>query len=538
MLNIIPMPRKLEESDGKFSFKGKLGAYISPEIEKTAGMIGEVLPFTDFSEKSDSKCKFVILFDASLKNEAYTMVCNENGVKVCAAGFAGAYYAAVTLKQILFFDLDKDEIGIPFLKIYDEPKFGYRGLQLDEARHFFGKQTVKKFIDTMAFYKLNRFHWHLTDDQGWRIEIKKYPRLVEIGSKRKDSQIGGWKSCKFDGKPHSGYYTQEDIKEIVAYAAERNVTVIPEIDMPAHFASAMAAYNYLGCREIPCEVHWFFGGEYPTRKAWFDFNRSACVGKESTYEFIFGVIDEIAELFPAPYFHIGGDEAPKAEWTKCPECKKKIDEEGLAGVHELQGYFNNRIAAYLKTKGKQLIVWNEALESKNLGADVIGQYWTVKIDKNVGRFLNRGGQLILSKHEAFYFDMTYYQYPLKNTYDFEPTNLVSEKYTKNVIGYEGELWSEWITTPEKLEMYTYPRAFALSEITWSSAEKNFDEFLKRTEYHERILDSMGINYAVPEVASPQGKIKRKFEEFLWSCGHSDREFEKNQKLKSEKGRSL
>ena len=539
MNRIIPKPKEINYSDG-FKTLGKDSViYIDDRFAGIKDILTEEFPALSscrFAEKPDDGADIRFLFNPSIKNEAYSVKAQPSELEIEASGYAGAFYAVQTLKQAVYFESKSGEVKLPCMKITDEPRFRHRGLSLDESRHFFGMNEVKRLLRLMAFYKLNVFHWHLTDDQGWRIEIKKYPLLTEIGSKRKDTNIHGWRSADMEGKPHEGFYTQDEIREIVAYADKLNITVIPEIDMPAHFAAAMAAYNHLGCREIPCEVHWFFAGYVPKQMGWEDWNRSCCAGKESTYSFIFDVIDEIAELFPAPYFHIGGDEAPKDEWKKCPECQKRMKENGLSDVEQLQGYFNNRIAEHLKSKGKRLIVWNEALAAGNLDRSVIGQYWTPQKDRNVLKHIKDGGEVIISKHQAFYYDMCYSQYPLTNTYKFEPSDkIIPEKYMDKVIGMEGEVWTEWIDSEEKLDVQIFPRALALSEICWTTDKaKNFKEFLLRMNYHEKILDDIGVNYAENEVSMPKGFMKRKKEIKAWYKCDQHIDVKKNRLLKQSK----
>lgn len=537
MLKIIPEPYFLKEKQGCKVIGGSSRLFVCSELEKSLDVFRETLPqFESLAFGLQEEADVKILFDSSLENEQYRIECTENGLTIFSKSEAGVLYAAVSLRQILFFEEGKEEKGfeIPCFELFDKPRFGYRGVQLDESRHFFGEETVTRLLRLMAFYKLNVLHWHLTDDQGWRIEIKKYPLLTQIGSKRKDTGIHGWHSTDSEGKPYGGYYTQEQIRNIVEYARSLNITIIPEIDMPAHFAAAMASYNYLGCREIPCEVHWFFGGAVPFKMGWKDFNRSACAGKESTYEFIFGVIDEIAELFPAKYFHIGGDEAPKNEWEKCPHCKKRMEENNLKTVDELQGYFNNRVAEYLSKKGKSLIVWNEALSANNLDLSVVGQYWTPKEDKNVERELKKGRKMIISKHQAFYFDMCYCQYPLINTYNFEPTKkIVSPQLEEQVLGMEGHLWSEWIADREKLDMQLFPRALALSEVCWTPKDgKDKEKFFSKLDFHKQILSVFGVNYAEDEISMPKGFWHRRHEVKMWNWKDQDREFRANRKLKN------
>lgn len=535
MKKIIPKPQSVKTAIGHTTISDKSVIYISKELGEIADILKENFPILQKASFVDDETQNADIYFKynNLDDEAYRLKINDKGIQIEANAYAGAFYALKSLKQMLFFDSEDNEILVPYIEIYDTPRFKHRGLMLDESRHFFGKEEVKRLLRLMAFYKLNTFHWHLTDDQGWRIEIKKYPLLTEIGSKRKDSSIHGWRSTDMLGEPHEGYYTQDDIREIVEYARRLNITIIPEIDMPAHFAAAMASYNYLACREIPCEVHWFFGGAVPNSMGWKDWNRSACAGKESTYQFIFDVIDEVCELFPAPYFHIGGDEAPKDEWKKCPHCQKRMSENGLKDVEELQGYFNNRICEYLKSKGKRLIVWNEALCADNLDVSTIGQYWTSQKDKNVRKHLENGGEMIISKHQAFYFDMCYSQYPLSNTYNFEPTKrIIPKQYINQVLGLEGELWTEWVENREKIDVQLFPRVLALSEICWTTdTKKDMNEFLDRMNYHKKILSKLGVNYAEDEVSMPKGYFKRKKEMAIWYKSNQHRDVEKSRLIK-------
>ena len=539
MKGIIPIPLELTEKGGFSEFGKKDSIYADEVLAKGAQAFAkEILGAENDSDFSSADAKIRITEDKTMGEEEYSLVCAGGNLTVKASAFAGVFYAVQTLKQLVFFtpQTNGDAVRIPDIEIKDKPRFSHRGLLFDESRYFFGKDNIKRILDLMAMYKLNVLHWHLTDDQGWRVEIKKYPLLTEIGAKRKDSTVGGWKNGKLTGVPHEGFYTQADIKEIVAYAQDRNIMIIPEIDMPAHFAAAMAGYNYLGCREIPCEVHWFFGGNIPIDMGWKDWNRSACPGKEITYEFIFGVIDEITELFPAPYFHIGGDEAPKDEWKKCPECKRTMKEQGLRSVEDLQGYFNNRIAKYLESKNKRLIVWNEALGAENLSRDVVGQYWTPTYDKNVKKHVSEGGNVVISKHQAFYFDMGYNQYPLKNTYKFEPVGkMIDKKHEDSILGFEGALWTEWISDMEKAEMQLFPRLQALAEIAWiPRGKRDFSDFIDRMHSNNKILDTLGVNYAEDEVSMPKNPLKRKKEQKLWYDADQHREVILNRELKGKK----
>lgn len=514
-MNIIPKPRKAVEKSGRFTLRAATVVYFDPVFDAQRPFFGLLIGKTlrePPAEGTENAAAIRFMHDSALKTDEYRLYITPDAIEVYALDSGGVLYAMQTLRQL--FDADRyegaDSLTAPCCEIEDSPRFRWRGMMLDSARHFWPVDTVKRFIDLMFRNKLNVFHWHLTDDQGWRIEIKKYPLLTQIGSRRKDTGIHGWKSLDMEGRPHEGYYTQEEIREIVRYAAQRSITVVPEVDMPAHFAAAMAAYNWLGCREIPCEVHWFFGAFVPEHMNWKDWNRSACVGKETTYEFIFNVLDELVDLFPAPYFHIGGDEAPKDEWKKCPACQKRMADNGLRNVDELQGYFNNRVAEHLKKKGKRLIVWNEALKANNLDRSVIGQYWTPQRDRHAIDYVNNGGEMILSKHQAFYFDMYYAQRALPTTYRFEPARLgVKKRAQDRILGVEGEVWTEFISDLEKLDLNTHPRMEATAEVAWTPREgRDFRDFMKRMHHEELALEKLGVNYAADAIAIPKGLLHR------------------------------
>lgn len=542
MIQLIPMPKKAVPLSGTFTLTQDTSCYFAPEFQAVSSFFSDlVAKAARFSLRPGNEMADIrFMCDPAVPEEGYRLDCTQNGISVIASTPCGAFYAIQTLRQLLGLDTTQnaERLTISCVNIEDEPRFGWRGMMLDESRHFWGVDYVKRYLDFMAMHKLNVFHWHLTDDEGWRIEIKKYPLLTEIGSKRKDTQIYGWKSKRLEGKPYApGFYTQEQIKEIVAYAAERFIMVVPEIDMPAHFAAAIAGYPYLACREIPSEVHWFYGKTIPEKTLnWKDWNRPACAGKESTYQFIFDIIDEIAPLFPAPYFHIGGDEAPKDEWKTCPHCQKAIKEHGLKDVEELQGLFNNRIAAHLKEKGKRLVVWNEALQAGNLDKSVIGQYWTPQRDKFAAKYINEGGEMIMSRHQAFYFDMTYAQYPLRNTYKFEPVQGgIRSESVKNVLGVEAEMWTEFIPSVRRLELFLFPRMEALSEVAWTPKDKrDFKSFLERWGHFKPILDAYGVNYAENSVALAKNPIRRLNSLIKFQYGNPSYELDWNDQLQPQK----
>ena len=476
MLQLIPLAYYAQEKSGVFAIDEQLK--VNSDFD---------LKLLKLEKAQDGK--LVIKKDSSLDKEEYKLEVTPDLISIKASSETGAYYALQTLRQIGRFELGSKEI--PCCIINDKPRFSWRGVQLDESRHFFGKEYVKKMLDMMFMLKLNVFHWHLTDDQGWRIEIKKYPLLTEIGSKRAYTQIHGWGSTDIINEEYSGFYTQDDIKEIVDYAAKRGIMVVPEIDFPAHCAAAIAAYPWLACREINRDVPGYFGGAIPQRKLrQFDWNRPICPG---------------------------GDEAPKSEWKKCPCCQKRIKDNNLKDEEDLQGWLNNEILAFVKSKGKRLIGWNEVLKAKSLDKSVICQYWTPKKDSRARDWANNGNSVILSNHQSFYFDMTYAQYSLKNTYNYNYKNFgIKPESEKNILGIEAENWTEWTDCPEKLEVFMYPRTQALAEVAWSpESKKEFGSFMARMENFKPYFEYFGMSYAVNSVAMPKkwllkSKIRKEF----------------------------
>lgn len=538
MINLIPLPEKIKQQKDIFSFEKKNATVcFSPQLSEIKKIVSVVLG-CDFKE-TEGSAVLNFVFDKSKEKEAYSLTVNKNGIEVLASGYEGAFYALQTVRQLFETDLkNKKVLSAPFTEIEnDSPRYEWRGLQLDESRHFFGKETVKKLLDFMAMYKLNVFHWHLTDDQGWRIEIKKYPLLTEIGSKRNASQLGNWNCLDMDYTSHEGFYTQEDIKEIVAYAKERCIEIVPEIDFPAHSAAALAAYNNLACRNIPCEVLTYFGEAVPFSKGIRDWNRTLCLGKDEVYSFVFDVIDEVAALFPFEYFHVGGDEAPRNEWKKCPLCQKKIKDENLKNEDELQGFFTNKLNEHLKTLGKTLIGWNEILSAKGLDRDVVAQYWTLKKDPNVTKHLKKGGKIIMSCHNSFYFDMPHTQAKVRNTYYFNPLkHNVPEAYMREVLGLEGENWTEWTDCENELFFKLSVRTLALAESAWSTEKsKSFKDFCRRLQRHKFYFDALGIYYGHDEFTVNASVLKKtkKAKSLGISVKNYDAEYEMD-KLKRKK----
>lgn len=496
MINLIPQPAKYEERFGEFILNEHISVYSDRELSDAKDMFIDIIHKVSGYELPTVLVKeadICFLYDNHQSAESYIIDCTSDKLSVYASTYAGALYAVQTLRQLFQADLfgKVNTLSMHAVYVEDKPRFSWRGLMLDEARWFFGPIVVKRLLDAMSAHKLNVFHWHLTDNEGWRIEIKKYPKLTEIGSKRAGTQHICWgKYRDADWTPVEGFYTQEEIKDIVAYAAKLNITVVPEIDMPAHFAAAVASYPWLSCQNKKLEVPVFHGGLNQDANSII-----ACAGKDTTYEFIYDVLDEISELFPSPYFHIGGDEAPKREWKECPLCQKVIKDNGLENEEELQGYFTNKIALYLKTKGKRLIGWNEVLKSKNLDDSFIAQYWVPSRDKNVEEYASAGKSVIMSKHQAFYFDMPYAMRNLKSTYNFEPEDYNVWVSDGGLMGVEATVWTEWIMTTERLEFQIFPRMEALAEVAWSPKDaRNYRKFKARLRKYVAVLDRKGVMY--------------------------------------------
>ncbi|MBQ9531069.1 MAG: beta-N-acetylhexosaminidase [Eubacterium sp.] len=527
MLQIIPYPKYVVEKDGVFTPE----RYLKIKSDFDLPLLKDYFSFSDTAS-------IKVIKDDEMSKEGYKLSVSENEIIILASTKTGAYYAFQTLKMISENDLGKREI--PCCEIEDEPYFSWRGINVDESRHFFGEEQIKKIIDYMFSIKLNVLHWHLTDDNGWRIEIKKYPLLTEIGSKRSYTHIGGWKSFKFEKKPHSGFYTQEQIKDIIAYASERGIEIVPEIDFPAHSISAMAAYPWLSCFEEKQEVVGYFSWNYPKYKSLnFRANKTLCLGKEEVYEFVFSVLDEVCSLFDSDYIHIGGDEAPHSEWKRCEKCQSVIKENNLKDETELQGYFENRVFAFLKEKEKTPIGWNEIASANNLDTNnkkAVIQYWTVKRDKNAESYVNSGGSMILSNHQSFYMDMPYARYPLSNTYNYDPADYgVNNENLKNVLGVEGEFWSEWIRDKKKLEMQMFPRIYALSEVGWLPKDKrDYENFKTRWNSKKPLLEQQNINFAEDEIAYAENKRTSKKIVYKFTHGNPYLEVELNDKYKAQR----
>ena len=429
--------------------------------------------------------------------EGYVITVDKKGVVIEGATAAGVFYGVQTLRKSIPVDKSLTEVTLPGVVLKDAPRFGYRGVMLDCARHYFPVKFVKQFIDLIAMHNMNVFHWHLTDDQGWRIEVKKYPGLAKIGSVREKTVLGH-NSDVFDDTPYGGYYTQEEAREIVKYAADRFITVIPEIDMPGHMIAALAAYPDMGCT----------GGPYKVSPIWGVMPDVLCLGNEKTYQFCEDVLSEMMDIFPSEYIHLGGDETPNVRWKECPKCKALMAKENLT-PGKLQGYFTNRIEKFVNSKGRRIIGWDEILDGDiNQSATIMSWRGTAP----GARGAKMGHDVIMSPSSHVYFD--YYQtrqgesqweeplliggnLPIERTYSLEPVPEGADAETaSHIIGVQGNLWTEYIAGPSLAEYQVLPRMGALSEVQWRpQGQKDFENYKMRQTKMLKLYDAYGLVYA-------------------------------------------
>jgi len=515
-ISIIPKPVKIEQGydnfeltkktriiKSKHNYDKQVADYLLDILNSATGL--ELEHGEPFEEK------YVIVFEYSaiedLGDEGYVLEVNKNKILIKANESRGLFYGVQTLLQLMppeIFSAEKTEKKkwlVPCCKIYDKPRFAWRGMHLDVSRHFFPKEFIKRYIDLIAMHKMNTFHWHLTDDNGWRIEIKEYPKLTEISAWRVNREDMPWREVTppepGEKATYGGFYTQEEIKEIVAYASERQITIIPEIEMPGHTSEVFAAYPVLSCEGKKLYVQ--PGSYWPNEDIF-------CAGNDEVFSFIENVLDEVIELFPSKYIHIGGDEANKTKWEKCPKCQKRIKEEGLRNEDELQSYFIKRIEKYLNSKGRILIGWDEILEG-GLAPEATVMSWRGM--KGGIEATSQGHDVVMSPTTYCYFD--YYQanpdfepeaiggfLTLKKVYSFDPVpEELNEVQSKHILGAQGNVWTEFIPTPEHAEYMAVPRMTALSEVLWNQPEsKDWTCFQKRLKDQFKRFDFMNVNYSL------------------------------------------
>ena len=505
-VSVIPRPAELKIREGSYEITpGTAIIYdkTNQDLVRVAGFLSNHLAAyyqITLSESSKEKDGIRLKIDqsADMGKEGYLMDVGKKGIVITASSATGIFYGLQSLKQMLPV-ADSGPVMVPFAEIRDQPRLGWRGLMLDVGRHFFPVSYIKELLDHMAMYKLNTFHWHLTEDQGWRIEIKKYPKLTELAHWRDETVVGHARDSKtYDGVGYGGFYTRDQVKEIVSYAADRFITVVPEIEMPGHSSAALAAYPQLGCT----------GGPYEVKKTWGVMKDVYCAGKEETFQFLEDVIDEVCELFPSTYIHIGGDECPKDAWKECPACQNRIKNEGLADEHELQSYFIRRMEKHLISKNKKLIGWDEILEGGLAPEAAVMSWRGVKGGIEAAR---QKHDVVMTPNSHMYFD--YYQkenrdgeplaiggyLPLDKVYSYDPIpEELSAEEAKYIIGVQANVWTEYIANINHLEYMTFPRICALSEVAWSTGmEKDFADFQKRLNGEYGRLKMYGINYFDP-----------------------------------------
>ena len=517
-INVIPKPESIIQQPGAFTINNKTVVCILPEDAQAEDMLNvflnklRVASGYSLVQKKEEIGNNAIVFKIQegdfASEEAYLLTVTNDRILVKARSVRGLFNSTQTLRQLLPGQLELNKVSqaqwtVPCVEIKDSPRFSWRGMHLDVSRHFFSVDYIKRFLDYMTLYKMNTFHWHLTDDQGWRIEIKKYPELTQKGAYRTFNNHD--KECirrskdnpamaipeeliteKGGQKIYGGYYTQEEIKEIIAYAAARNITIIPEIDMPGHFKAAIDNYPEVSC----------FG-----KAGWGQtFSAPLCAGNEATYTLVEDILAEVAELFPSEYIHIGADEVEKTNWKKCSKCQSRIQSEKLHDEHELQSYFVKRIEKFLNNKGKRMIGWDEILEG-GMSPTATMMYWRGWVPEAPVMAAKQGNDVIMSPTSHCYFDYGQNSGTLENVYDFEPVPVgLSEEEQKHIIGGQGNVWTEYIPSEEQVDFMSMPRMIALAEVLWSAKDqKDWEDFFQRIGNHFNRLDVMKVNYRFPDI---------------------------------------
>lgn len=507
---IVPLPNEISLQEGTpfiFSAKTKI---VFPEgnekMQRNADFLAEYMNLSTGIKPevttSDAKNNAIILA-TGLENdnqEAYRITINNKTILIEGASEAAVFYGIQSLRKATPVEKNKNIAYAPVV-INDAPRFAYRGMMLDVARHFQPVEFIKKYIDMLALHNINRFHWHLTEDQGWRIEIDSYPKLTSVGSMRDETVIGK-NTGEYDGMPHGGFYTKEELKEVVAYAQDRYITIIPEVDLPGHMLAALAAYPELGCT----------GGPYEVSKTWGVFDDVLCAGNEATFTFLEAVLSEVIEIFPSEYIHIGGDECPKTRWEKCPRCQAKIKELGLKdrdghkAEHYLQSYVTARIENFLNGHGRRIIGWDEILEGE-LAPNATVMSWRGMAGGI--KAAQMGHDVIMTPTDFAYFD--YYQtdqteneplaiggfLPVEKVYSFEPApESLTPEQRNYILGAQANLWTEYVKTSDHVEYMALPRLAAMCEVQWTQPDKkDYNNFMQRLPQLVSIYDALGYNYA-------------------------------------------
>lgn len=505
--SIIPFPASMQMKKGHFELNTKTSIVVpdnNPKTIETAIYLAEQIKTLNKLLLqiiiNGKPGKNAIILDTDFASDtkgSYHLTIDKKSVFIHGSDDDGIFYGVQTFLQYLGNTNGQDKIALTAVDIVDTPAFVWRGMHLDVSRHFFPVEFVKKMIDVLASYKMNMFHWHLTDDQGWRIEIRKYPRLTEVGAWRDETMVGHYteNDQKFDGIRYGGYYTQDQIRDVVAYAQKRHITIVPEIEMPGHAVAALSAYPEFSCT----------GGPFKVMTKWGVSEDVFCAGKDETFQFLKDVLDEVTSLFPGPYIHIGGDECPKIRWKACPICQQRIYDEGLKNEAELQSYFIKRMESFVASKGKKLIGWDEILEG---GLPERATVMSWRGYEGGIEAAQTGHDVVMTPGVYCYFDQ--YQsedqvneplafggyLPLEKVYSFNPIPpQLSAEGSRHILGAQANVWTEYISGEEQAEYMIFPRILALAEVLWSPKDRlNYKQFLDRLKIHFKILENKGIHY--------------------------------------------
>lgn len=519
---ISPRPLKQETARGTFQLNAATTIIAAKTLTTEANYLKNKLSAAarlNLQISSSSKAanhKIILALEQNLSatagKEGYQLTVNATVVKITAADKAGLFYGIQSLLQLITQQENGKNVTIPFVTIQDKPRFSWRALMLDEGRHFKGEKVVKQLLDDMAMLKMNVFHWHLTDDQGWRIEIKKYPELTKIGSKRKDSQLA-WRSEKRSGKPHEGFYTQEQIKEVVRYATERHITVVPEIEMPGHATAAIAAYPWLGTTGEKVEVPVTFG----------KFKDTYNVADPKVYTFLQDVLTEVMALFPSKVIHIGGDEVLYDQWKSSPQIQALMVREGLKSPADVQIWFTNKISEFIASKGRRMMGWNEIMGGKvhenidekettvkeKLDQGTIVHFWRGTTDM-ITNAASKGYDLVNSYHIYTYLDYDYKEIPVQKAYEFNPIpEGLDPKYNKHVLGSGCQMWSEFIPEVTDMQKKIYPRLAAYAEVGWTDlSRKDYTYFKNTMKLIEAHWKAEGVDVAIVDYDAKTEETKQ------------------------------
>ena len=494
--NIIPTPKEQTIKNGFMLIENNPEIITNDKFKSASTLLKNAINELNLDNDEKPKNRIKFSYNKKLDNEEYILGINSNLITISASSENGAIFGFQSLNQLMNLNLNNGAIKLKNQEIKDSPRFKYRGMHLDVGRHMYPVDFIKKYIDGLAMLKFNNFHWHLTEDQGWRIEIEKYPELNNIGSFRDSTLIGhyGDKPRQFDKSRYGGFYTKKEIKEIVKYANKRGINVIPEIEMPGHSQAAVASYPMLGCS----------GEQVGVAPLWGVFKEIYC-SKNETFDFLEDIIDEVVELFPSKYIHIGGDEAPKTNWKACGNCQNVIEREGLKDEYELQSYFITRMEKYINSKGKQIIGWDEILEG-GLAPNATVMSWRGISGGIEAAKMNH--EVIMTPNAVCYLD--HYQAkdtkneplaiggytPIEEIYNYEPIpSELDKSLHKYIIGAQGNVWTEYMKTSDHVEYMVFPRILALSEVVWADNRPSFEDFEKKVNDTYPILDRMNINYS-------------------------------------------